>query len=140
MCKELKMELEFGHEAAKRLVGHLVDMGAAKGIIPVGLLDKNFIVTVEQVHPDKDQPHKPCTDEHMCVGCHAGTGCTNRVCCHVGCNKPAVFEIYDNNDSRPDGSGITDACEDHVGTLLGSVPPVNPAGPWTVVSIVKKGG
>lgn len=57
-----------------------------------------------------------------------------RTCCHVGCGKDAEFVIYDSNDRRPD-MGFTDACTDHVGHLLGSVPPVEPKGPWSVVCI-----
>ena len=57
-----------------------------------------------------------------------------RECCFVGCGKPATFEIYDENERRPD-CACTDACDDHVGRLLGSVPPTNPIGPWRVIAI-----
>jgi hypothetical protein len=57
-----------------------------------------------------------------------------RHCYHLGCGKNAAFEIYDNNERRPDCS-FTDACEEHVGALLGSLPPTEPKGPWTVVAI-----
>lgn len=54
-----------------------------------------------------------------------------RQCAAIGCDRPAEFEIYDQQERRPD-VGFTDACEDHVGLLLGSVPPVLPVGPWSV--------
>lgn len=57
-----------------------------------------------------------------------------RVCCFVGCEKTATVEIYDTNESRPD-CGATDSCDDHVGHLLGSVPPTISTGQWTVVLI-----
>lgn len=53
------------------------------------------------------------------------------VCSFKGCYKPAEFGIYDSNDHRPD-SGPTFSCVDHVGHLLGSLPPVEPKGPWHV--------
>lgn len=58
----------------------------------------------------------------------------SRVCCLIGCDKKATVEIYDGNERRPD-CGVTDSCDDHVGHLLGSVPPTSPTGPWTVVLI-----
>ena len=57
-----------------------------------------------------------------------------RECLFIGCNKIAEFEIYDSNERRPD-TGPTDACIAHVGELLGSVPPVEPVGPWMVYEI-----
>ena len=59
---------------------------------------------------------------------------TTRECLFVGCSKIAEFEIYDSNERRPD-CGATDACEEHVGALLGSLPPTQPIGPWTVITI-----
>jgi len=53
-------------------------------------------------------------------------------CCE--CSGPAEFEIFDHNERRPD-CGSTLACEKHVGSLLGSVPPTKPTGPWTVVAL-----
>jgi len=55
-------------------------------------------------------------------------------CGAIDCLKEAEFAIYDNLDRRPD-SGFTYACEEHVGALLGSAPPVPPDGPWTVYSL-----
>jgi hypothetical protein len=48
-----------------------------------------------------------------------------------GCGARAVFEIFDTNEQRPDHCG-TLACQDHLGSLVGSVPPTEPEGPWTV--------
>lgn len=56
-----------------------------------------------------------------------------RHCCYPGCGKRAEFEIYDSNDRRPDQG--TEACEDHLGHLVGGVPPVEPVGPWLVYPI-----
>ena len=58
----------------------------------------------------------------------------HRKCCQVGCGKDAVFSIFDSNEQRPDIGG-TDACYDHVGALLGSTPPTEPTGPWTIYVI-----
>lgn len=52
-------------------------------------------------------------------------------CAHVSCTDRAVFQIFDFNERRPDVTG-TLSCEQHVGFLLGSVPPVKPEGPWLV--------
>ena len=41
-----------------------------------------------------------------------------RSCCFVGCDEHAEFEIIDIADPRPDAA-FTDACEAHVGALLG---------------------
>ncbi len=57
-----------------------------------------------------------------------------RKCCYIGCKKNAEFEIYDENERRPD-CGVTDACEDHIGALLGSLPPTEPKGPWCITVI-----
>ena len=57
-----------------------------------------------------------------------------RGCCNIGCDKDAEFEIYDSNEVSACQSP-TDACEEHVGNLLGSIPPTEPIGPWTVVPI-----
>ncbi len=57
-----------------------------------------------------------------------------RMCCFDNCDKPAEYEIFDNNDPDPYGS-YTDSCTDHVGHLLGSIPPVEPIGPWSVQPI-----
>jgi len=58
----------------------------------------------------------------------------DRVCCKIGCESVATFEIWDENERRPD-IGPTDSCEKHVGDLLGSVPPTEPIGPWRVMVI-----
>ncbi len=49
------------------------------------------------------------------------------------CEKKAEFIIHDNNETRPD---MTDTlvCEEHVGSLLGSVEPTKPES-WTVIAI-----
>ena len=54
-------------------------------------------------------------------------------CCYIGCERDAEFEVWDTNDSRPDSQGVTQACVGHLGALIGSCPPVEAAGPWTVV-------
>jgi len=60
----------FGKDAAQKLAAHLHEMKAEKATIPVTLNRVVYRVTVERlVHP--------CTDEHQCVGCYTGTGCTN---------------------------------------------------------------
>ena len=56
-----------------------------------------------------------------------------RSCFFVGCDKSPEFEIWDENENCPD-IGPTDACIDHVGQLLGSVPPTEPKS-WRVVHI-----
>jgi hypothetical protein len=58
----------------------------------------------------------------------------DRYCCFPNCEKEAEFEIYDQNERRPD-IGVTDSCQDHVGHLLGSVPPTESTGRWTVREI-----
>lgn len=62
------------------------------------------------------------------------------LCCYMmvegRCTEPAAFTIYDDNDRSP--SQATESCEAHVGALLGSVPPVEPTGPWTVVALDEK--
>ncbi len=60
-----------------------------------------------------------------------------RKCCFVGCSKDAEFVIYDQNDRRPDCC-YSDACEEHVGALIGSVYPTEPKGPWVVIAIDAK--
>ena len=62
---------------------------------------------------------------------------TDSTCCCLECGKPAEFEIWDQNERRPD-CGSTLACEQHVGVLLGSVPPTKPTGPWAVYAIEKE--
>ena len=57
-----------------------------------------------------------------------------RICLKIGCEKTAEFEIWDETERRPD-VGPADSCEEHVGTLLGSVPPTDPVGPWRVIAI-----
>ena len=52
-------------------------------------------------------------------------------CCKTDCGNVAGFEIIDTNEPRAD-CGATFACESHVGELLGSVPPTESAGPWSV--------
>jgi len=52
----------------------------------------------------------------------------------IGCQADAEYEIFDENERRPD-CGYTDACAKHVGELLGSVPPTQPVGPWRVFCI-----
>lgn len=60
---------------------------------------------------------------------------TKRKC--AGCDKDAEFEIHDEQEQRP-GMGVTDACEEHIGMLLGSVPPTEPKGPWRIILIPKE--
>jgi hypothetical protein len=59
---------------------------------------------------------------------------TKRTCNYLGCDRPAEFELWDEQERRPD-VGATDACIDHVGYLVGSLPPVLPIGPWRLISI-----
>jgi hypothetical protein len=40
-----------------------------------------------------------------------------RWCCAVDCDKQAEFEIYDCNDRRD--VGVTESCEEHLGSMLG---------------------
>ncbi len=70
-----------------------------------------------------------CGVSDMCPGISK----SSKRCCFVGCDKAAEFEIYDSNDKRD--CNYTHACTDHVGHLLGSVPPTKPDGPWTIVII-----
>jgi hypothetical protein len=39
-----------------------------------------------------------------------------RICCKVGCEKPALFEIW--YMPSPDPYSSTDACQEHVGDLM----------------------
>jgi hypothetical protein len=57
-------------------------------------------------------------------------------CCLVGCEEAAEYEIIDKADPRPDAA-FTQACEAHVGALLGHLPdlPDDAANEWTVVSL-----
>ncbi|HML73347.1 MAG TPA: hypothetical protein PKB02_02505 [Anaerohalosphaeraceae bacterium] len=48
MCEELEESLNEGHEAARRLVDHLLDMGAGKCTIPIETDDGCFIVEVRK--------------------------------------------------------------------------------------------
>lgn len=112
--KLLQKMRAFGRKSAENLAGHLLDMNAAKATIPVSMLNKNFVVTVEQVQARENKD--------------------TRTCCFVGCEKPAAFEIYSNYD-MPDGTDITDSCMDHVGHLL----PKNTTDSWTVFTIAKGG-
>jgi len=58
--------------------------------------------------------------------------------CQVeGCGKDAVFAIFDTQERRPDITG-TLACEDHLGSLIGSVPPTSPDGPWSIYNAQAK--
>lgn len=54
-------------------------------------------------------------------------------CCFPGCNKGAEFQIIDQADGRLDASFVQ-ACEEHVGVLLGHATDLPPAAPnvWTV--------
>lgn len=61
----------------------------------------------------------------------------DRRCCFIGCEKKAEFEILDENEIRHD-CATTDSCEDHVGNLIGSIPPTEPRGPWIVNFIKEK--
>lgn len=54
-----------------------------------------------------------------------------RHCCFIPCDKPAEFEITDEGEPMI-YDAQTDACEEHVGALIGSVAPTEPKGPWTV--------
>jgi hypothetical protein len=68
----------------------------------------------------------------------------------LGCEKEAEFSIYDQQEHRP-GVGVTFACVEHVGALLGSVPQSEPMsncvtlrkdmghGPWTVYCLTRVG-
>jgi len=56
-----------------------------------------------------------------------------RKCCFVGCDLDAEFEIWDQKERRPD-IGPTPACELHVGSLLGSVPPTQ-SDKWLVCTL-----
>lgn len=56
------------------------------------------------------------------------------MCCAVGCDAPAEFEIYDSNEHRAD-IGPVASCEKDVGGLIGSAPPTEPSGPWMVYAI-----
>jgi hypothetical protein len=60
----------FGKDAAHKLAAHLHEMKAAKAMIRITINSVKYVVTVER------QP-TPCTDEHQCIGCYTGTGCTN---------------------------------------------------------------
>ena len=42
-----------------------------------------------------------------------------RWCCHHDCEKDAEFEIYGVGEGLDPYSNVTDACEEHVGALLG---------------------
>ena len=54
-----------------------------------------------------------------------------RKCQYEGCGLDADCMIVDSNETRPDVVA-TDACEEHVGPLLGSVDPTPAVGPWIV--------
>jgi len=58
----------------------------------------------------------------------------NRPCCFPTCPDKAEFEIQDQGECRCD-IAATDACEKHVGALIGSVPPTKPIGPLLIISI-----
>lgn len=51
-------------------------------------------------------------------------------CCYPSCSRPAEFDVHDNNEQRPDLDLL--ACSEHLSDALGSVPPTEPTGPWTV--------
>lgn len=54
-------------------------------------------------------------------------------CCHQGCGKDAEFRIF-GSSRLPDD--VTEACQDHVGHLLGTpVGQVPESDAWTVVEI-----
>ena len=53
------------------------------------------------------------------------------ICCKPGCDREADYEIVDTNEPRSP-EAFTQACVDHVGALLGSLPPTKPTGPWSV--------
>lgn len=54
-------------------------------------------------------------------------------CCHINCPEEADFEIY----LPPDPYNVTQACETHVGALLGYPmnDPYEPGRPFTVVPV-----
>lgn len=54
-----------------------------------------------------------------------------RHCCFIGCSKPAEFQITDEGETMI-YDAMTDSCEDHLGVLIGSVPPTEPKGPWRI--------
>lgn len=59
MCKELADELEKGKGAARKLVEHLLLMGAESCQIPIILDDEAFVVSVSrpgEARPRKDDP------------------------------------------------------------------------------------
>jgi len=56
------------------------------------------------------------------------------ICCYPNCGKPADYIIFDTQERQP-GAGETHACTDHVGFLLGSIPPTEPIGPWSIYPI-----
>lgn len=62
---------------------------------------------------------------------YEGKRAVSRICCFLNCGQPSEFEIWDEGEQDPHMGG-TDACEAHVGALIGSVPPTEPNGPWTV--------
>lgn len=49
MCDETKLERKTGAFFARRLVMHLLEMGAAQGKIPVSHKGKEYIVEVRKV-------------------------------------------------------------------------------------------
>ncbi len=52
-------------------------------------------------------------------------------CQAMGCDRNAAFSIFDTLEPRPDVTG-TFACEEHLGSLIGSVEPTEPNGPWGI--------
>ncbi len=58
-------------------------------------------------------------------------------CCFEGCHKEAAYMIFDTMETRYD-LAETHSCVLHVGKLIGSVPPTDPTGPWTIYVIDKE--
>lgn len=56
-----------------------------------------------------------------------------RLCCANGCTTPAEFLVV-NTTPGADPYDCTDACEDHVGTVLGSINDIEPT-EWKVVAL-----
>ncbi len=61
---------------------------------------------------------------------------SNAPCCHIPCGELAEFDIY--GETRPDD--VTQACEAHVGALLGSPVGALENRRWVVVALSSKTG
>ena len=61
---------------------------------------------------------------------------TETQCSYMKCEERAEFRIIDSQEIRPDVCE-TFACDKHLGSMMSSVQPTEPIGPWHVYPLFR---